>query len=175
MRFAVPLLVFLAVAGFLYVGLGLNPKEVPSPLIGKPMPAFSLSRLDAPEQTISDETIRGRVALVNVWASWCAACRDEHALLVRLAESGVVPIYGLNYKDTRQDGLRWLERLGNPYAVNAFDEKGRVGIDWGVYGVPETFVLDRQGIIRYKHIGPISEQDLEQRILPLIAELEAQP
>ena len=171
-RFLVPLGVFAVLAIFLAIGLQLRPSEVPSPLLDKPAPAFSLPELHAPDKHIGPADLRGQVWLFNVWASWCVSCRDEHPLLLQLARMGEVPIYGLNYKDTRQDAVRWLQQLGNPYAVSAFDEAGQVGIDYGVYGVPETYVIDREGIIRHKHIGPITEQVLRDEILPIVRKLK---
>lgn len=173
LRFLAPLLLFALLAGLLYVGLGLDPKIVPSPLIGKPMPAFSLPRLDDPAATISDSDLKGRVSILNVWATWCTSCRAEHETLLDFARTAKVAIYGLNYKDNRADAQRWLMQLGNPYVANAFDEDGRTGIDWGVYGAPETFIMDKHGIIRHKHIGPLTGPVLANEILPLIAKLEA--
>lgn len=171
-RFLAPLIIFIAVLGLLWVGLGLNPREVPSPLIGKPAPEFTLPGVNQPDRMLSRQSLLGSVYLLNVWASWCVSCREEHPLLVQLSRTHQVPIYGLNYKDTRADALRWLSVLGDPYEESAFDENGRVGFDWGVYGVPETFVIDRDGIIRHKHIGPVTRQDLEAEILPLIRQLQ---
>ena len=168
MRYLIPASLFLVLVVFLFIGLFLNPSEVPSPLIGKPMPVFSLPRLANPGMTITNSDMQGRPALVNVWATWCVACREEHPLLVSFSQSTDVPIYGLNYKDNRTSALRWLKDLGNPYVANLYDEDGRVAIDWGVYGAPETFVVDQQGIIRYKHIGPLTEQVLEKKIIPLL-------
>jgi cytochrome c biogenesis protein CcmG/thiol:disulfide interchange protein DsbE len=162
---------FLVLIAFLGVGLTLNPREVPSPLINKPAPPFQLPQLHEPDKTFSQKDMAGRVWMLNVWASWCASCRDEHPILVDLAKSGAVPIYGLNYKDKRTDGMAWLQRFGNPYVLSAFDAQGRTGIDYGVYGVPETYVIDKQGVIRYKQIGPVSPQVLKEKILPLIAKL----
>lgn len=173
-RFLLPLVIFLVVVGFLGVGLNLDPREVPSPLVGKPAPQFNLSRLDNPEKTISPKEMLGQVWLFNVWASWCGACRDEHPILVKLAKSGAVPVYGMNYKDTRQEALQWLEQGGNPYVASAMDMDGRVGIDYGVYGVPETYVIDRAGVIAYKQIGPITEEVLHDKILPLVKRLQTQ-
>ena len=172
LQFAIPLAVFVALAIFLAVGLTHDPREVPSPFIGRAAPAFKLERLHAPQSTFGPEEMRGKVWLLNVWASWCVSCRVEHPLLVDLARSNAVPIVGLDYKDKRDDGLRWLDRMGNPYALSAFDVDGRVGIDYGVYGVPETFVIDKQGVIRYKQIGPITPEALERTILPLVRRLE---
>ena len=171
LRFLLPLAVFVVLVGFLAVGLKLDPREVPSPLIGKPAPGFALTRLDDANQTIRRENMLGKVWMLNVWASWCAACRDEHPHLVAFARTKAVPIIGLNYKDTRKDGLGWLARWGDPYDASLFDADGRVGIDFGVYGVPETFVIDKQGVIRFKQIGPVTPAIIERRIVPLLKEL----
>ena len=172
LRFALPLGIFVVLAGFLFVGLGLNPREVPSPFIDKPAPAFQLSQLATPEQTFSPNQMQGQVWLLNVWASWCVACRIEHPLLVDLAKKRVVPIVGLNYKDKPDAALSWLGQLGNPYQLSATDTDGRVGIDYGVYGVPETFVIDKAGVIRFKQIGPITEDAWRNKILPLVQRLQ---
>ncbi len=172
-RYLLPLVIFLVLAGFLAVGLNKDPREVPSPLIGKPAPAFTLPRLDAPEQMLSTQDLRGQVWLLNVWASWCVACRQEHPLLVELARSGTVKVYGLNYKDKREDALGLLRKSGDPYVTSLSDTEGLVGIDFGVYGVPETFVIDKQGVIRFKQIGPITREALRDTLLPLLAQLEA--
>jgi cytochrome c biogenesis protein CcmG/thiol:disulfide interchange protein DsbE len=173
LRYLVPLAIFLVLAGFLFRGLSLDPKLVPSPLVGKPMPAFSLARLKDPAATISDADIRGKVSILNIWATWCVSCRAEHEVLLQLAQSNKANIYGLNYKDERAAALRWLQQLGDPYAANAYDVDGRVGIDWGVYGAPETFIIDRQGIIRHKHVGPLTVEILNEQILPLIDALQS--
>ena len=172
MRYAWPLGIFIALAIFLGLGLKLKPSEVPSPLIGKPAPIFSVPHLQAPDQIFASKEMLGKVWLLNVWASWCAACAQEHPLRVELAQEGSVPIYGLDYKDKREDWLMWLRERGNPYTATAFDADGRVGIDFGVYGVPETFVIDRQGVIRYKQIGPLTAEVLANTILPLVRELQ---
>jgi cytochrome c biogenesis protein CcmG, thiol:disulfide interchange protein DsbE len=172
-RYLLPLLVFIVLLGFLAVGLSLKPREVPSPLIDKPAPAFSLPMLATPDKQLSLQDLRGKVWLLNVWASWCVACRVEHPLLVELSGKGVVPIYGLNYKDKRDDALGWLARFGNPYVASLSDAEGLVGIDYGVYGVPETFVIDKGGMIRMKHIGPVTPEVLRDDILPLVKRLEA--
>jgi cytochrome c biogenesis protein CcmG/thiol:disulfide interchange protein DsbE len=172
-RFLLPLLVFVVLVGFLAVGGSLNPRDVPSPLIDKPAPAFSLPRLEDPAQRIAAQELRGQVWLLNVWASWCVACRVEHPLLVELAGQKLVPIYGLNYKDKRDDAIAWLGKFGNPYTASLVDADGLVGIDFGVYGVPETFVIDKQGVIRLKHIGPVTPEVLRDRILPLVRQLNA--
>lgn len=173
-RFLIPLVIFFVIVGFLFVGLKLDPREVPSPLIGKPAPNFSLPLLDDPEKTLSPNDMLGKVWLFNVWASWCGACRDEHHVLVAFSKSGVVPIYGMDYKDDRSDAQQWLRQHGNPYTASVMDVDGRVGIDYGVYGVPETYVIDKNGKIAYKHIGPISEEILQNKILPLVKGLQAQ-
>jgi cytochrome c biogenesis protein CcmG/thiol:disulfide interchange protein DsbE len=173
MRFGMPLAVFVLLVLLLGVGLGLNPREVPSPLIGKPAPAFRLPELHAPERTFSPQDLAGQVWILNVWASWCVACREEHPVLEALAKSRVVPIYGLNYKDRREDAIRWLKQFGDPYRLSVFDVEGRVGIDYGVYGVPETYVIDKRGVIRYKRIGPVTPEIVEKKLLPLIRELNA--
>ena len=172
-RYLLPLVVFVVLIGFFAAGLQLKPREVPSPLIGKPAPGFSLPVLDAPDKRFSGHELKGEVWLLNVWASWCAACLTEHHLLVELSKSGRIRMYGLNYKDKREDALAWLRRHGNPYAVSLSDTDGLVGIDFGVYGVPETFVIDRQGTIRLKHIGPITPEVLRDTILPMIDKLRS--
>jgi cytochrome c biogenesis protein CcmG/thiol:disulfide interchange protein DsbE len=174
-RYLVPLGIFLVLVAFLYRGLSLDPKLVPSPLVGKPMPAFTLTRLDDPNATISDTDIKGKVSILNIWATWCVSCRAEHETLLELAKTGKVDIYGLNYKDERAAAQQWLRQLGDPYVANAFDDTGRVGIDWGVYGAPETFIIDSQGIIRHKHVGPLTPDVVNEQILPLVAELQASP
>lgn len=173
-RFLIPLMIFFVIAGFLFVGLKLDPREVPSPLIGKPAPDFSLPLLDTPEKTLSPKDLLGKVWLFNVWASWCGACRDEHQVLVTFSKSGVVPIYGMDYKDSHLEAQQWLRQHGNPYAASVMDVDGRVGIDYGVYGVPETYVIDKQGNIAYKQIGPIDDEVLQNKILPLVKGLQAQ-
>ena len=173
-RFLVPLGVFAGLLVLFLVGLRLNPREIPSPLIDKPAPAFSLPRLNNPGQDFSPADMQGRVWLLNVWASWCVACREEHPLLVEASRTGALTIVGLNYKDEPADAERWLQTFGNPYALSAIDRDGRIGIDYGVYGVPETFLIDKTGVIRYKRIGPVSANDLESKILPLVQEYERQ-
>ncbi len=174
-RYLIPLIVFVVMAGFLAIGLKLDPREVPSPLIGKPAPAFDLPQLAAPDQRLAAKDLRGQVWLLNVWASWCVACRQEHPLLVELGKTGQVKLYGLNYKDRRDDALGWLNNFGNPYLKSMSDTDGLVGIDYGVYGVPETFVIDKQGVIRYKQIGPVTPESLRDTLLPLVAQLEQAP
>jgi cytochrome c biogenesis protein CcmG/thiol:disulfide interchange protein DsbE len=169
----IPLGIFLVLLAFLGIGLTLKPRELPSPLIGKPAPAFRLSTLGAPANSLSPQDMRGKVWVLNVWASWCVACREEHATLVAMSKLGVVPIYGLNYKDQRDDALGWLDRFGNPYVASLSDADGRVGIDYGVYGVPETFVIDKAGVVRRKFIGPVTEQEIRDEIVPLVARLNS--
>ena len=171
--FLVPLAAFFALAAMLAVGLKLDPREVPSPLIGKPAPKFALQRLDDAARTIRLDDMRGKVWVLNVWASWCVACREEHPLLVEFAKKRVVPLYGLNYKDKREDANAWLARFGNPYVASLFDDEGRVGIDFGVYGVPETFVIDQNGVIRMKHIGPLTPEVIATKLEPLLKKLDA--
>ena len=173
-RFLLPLAAFLVVVGFLAVGLTLNPRELPSPLVGKPAPAFSLPQLLDQEKVFSPNEMTGKVWLLNFWASWCGGCKEEHPVLLHLAKSGEVPIYGVDYKDTRDEALAWLRQHGNPYPLTAVDEAGRVGINYGVYGVPETYVIDKTGVIRYKQIGPLREDTLQAKILPLVRELQNQ-
>ena len=171
LRFIVPLAIFATLIVFLWRGLSLDPREVPSPLIDKPAPRFALARLDDASRSIARDDMLGKVWMLNVWASWCVACREEHPTLLELSKQRLVPIVGLNYKDTRPEGLGWLTQFGNPYDVSAFDQNGRVGIDFGVYGVPETFVIDKKGVIRLKHIGPLTPQVVKTRIEPLVKEL----
>ncbi|MGZ5031758.1 MAG: DsbE family thiol:disulfide interchange protein [Usitatibacter sp.] len=173
LKFGIPLLLFFLLVGFFAVGLTHDPHEVPSPLIDKPAPAFHLEQLHDAHLPFAPEDMKGKVWLLNVWASWCVSCRVEHPLLVEMSRSKVVPIVGLNYKDKREDGVQWLSKFGNPYDLSAFDFDGKVGIDYGVYGVPETFVIDKQGVIRYKQIGPITAEALEKTILPLVRKLNA--
>lgn len=170
-RYLWPLGIFLILVAFLGIGLTLNPREVPSPLVGKAAPAFELPRLHEPSKNFSPAEMKGRVWMLNVWASWCVSCRDEHPVLVELAKTKLVPLYGLNYKDPRDDALRWLKQFGDPYDMSVADIDGRIGIEYGVYGVPETYVIDKAGVIRYKHIGPINRESVQKTLLPLIAEL----
>ena len=170
-RFLLPLGIFASLVALLAAGLTLNPREVPSPLIGKPAPAFELPLLHQSGKSFSPREMQGKVWVLNVWASWCAACREEHPVLADFAKSGAAPLYGLNYKDKREDAIAWLGRYGDPYAASIVDVDGRVGIDYGVYGVPETYVIDKRGVIRYKRIGPVTPTILKEKIVPLIAEL----
>jgi len=167
----VPLALFAALAAVLGVGLTLNPREVPSAFIGKPAPVFTLAQLNEPARSFSVADMKGQVWVLNVWASWCAPCREEHPLLVALAREQSVPIVGLNYKDDPRNAQEWLLRLGDPYKVSVVDRDGRVGIDYGVYGVPETFVIDQAGIVRLKHIGPLTHEAWTRKLQPLLQEL----
>ena len=171
-RFLWPLAIFILLIGFLAVGLKLDPREVPSPLVGKPAPAFDLPILHQPEKRFVPGDMRGKVWLLNVWASWCVSCREEHPVLLELAKRSVIPILGLNYKDRGDDANAWLKQFGNPYDLSAVDADGRIGIDYGVYGVPETYLIDADGVIRYKQIGPVTTATLEQKILPLAMSLK---
>jgi cytochrome c biogenesis protein CcmG/thiol:disulfide interchange protein DsbE len=174
-RFLIPLGIFIVLVGFLAAGLQLDPREVPSPLIDKPAPPFTLKQLadpPDPQRLLSQKDMLGQVWVLNVWASWCVSCREEHPVLVELAKSKQVALYGLNYKDKPGDALAWLKQFGDPYALSIMDEDGRIGIDYGVYGVPETYVIDKQGVIRYKRIGPVNREVLDAKILPLVRKLQ---
>ena len=167
----VPLLLFLGLVVLFGIGLTLDPRKIPSPLIGKPVPVFDLPPVKGRDLGLSSANLKGEVSLVNVFASWCTACREEHPLFMELKQNRVVPIHGINYKDKPVDAERWLNELGDPYTRTGADINGRVGIDWGVYGVPETFVIDRDGRIAYKHIGALTPEVLRIKIIPLINEL----
>ena len=171
-RFLIPLGLFVVLVAFLAIGLTLNPREVPSPFIGKTAPAFVLPQLHQQDKSLARQDMLGQVWLLNVWASWCVSCREEHPVLVALQKSNVVPIYGLNYKDKRDDALAWLKQFGDPYTSSIVDADGRVGVDYGVYGVPETFVIDKSGVVRYKQIGPVTPEALKDKILPLVRQLQ---
>ncbi len=173
-RYLLPLGIFLVLAAFLAVGLKLDPREVPSPFIGKPAPNIDLPRLYSDNERVTSEQLKGKVWMLNVWASWCVACRSEHVLLLEFASGSDIPLIGLNYKDAEADAKRWLTELGNPYSTIAVDRDGDTGIEWGVYGVPETFVMDRKGIVRYKQIGPVNGAAMRETILPLIETLKAE-
>lgn len=171
-RFLLPLGLFAVLVAFLGIGLTLNPREVPSPLIDKPVPAFKLAQLAQPGLEFTQKDMLGQVWLLNVWASWCVSCREEHPVLMELSGKRVVPLIGLNYKDKSPEAKAWLKQFGDPYVLSVTDLDGRVGIDFGVYGVPETFVIDRAGVIRYKQIGPVTPEALEKKILPLVRQLQ---
>ena len=168
---ALPLVAFVGFLVFLGAGLGRDVAKVPSPFIGKPAPAFTVPDVANAARQVSAADFKGQVWLLNVWASWCVACRQEHPLLVEFARQKMVPMYGLNYKDKRADGLGWLAQFGNQYDASLFDNDGRVGIDFGVYGVPETFIMDKQGVVRMKHIGPLTPEVIESKIVPLVRQL----
>jgi cytochrome c biogenesis protein CcmG/thiol:disulfide interchange protein DsbE len=171
LKLAWTIMAFALLVALLAVGLRLDPRTVPSPLIGKPAPAIELPLLAAPDKTFSLKDMAGQVWIMNVWASWCPPCLVEHPVITKIAESKIAPVIGLNYKDTREDALPWLKRNGDPFRLSVFDASGRIGIDYGVYGVPETYVIDRQGVIRYKHIGPVTPEVAEKKIAPLVKEL----
>ena len=168
----IPLGIFVVLVVFLAIGLTRDPHEIPSPLIGKPAPMFNAPLLQTPEQQFSAKDMLGQVWLLNTWASWCVACRQEHPILVEFAKTKTLPIVGLDYKDQNPEGLKWLARFGNPYDQAITDKDGRIGIDFGVYGVPESFLIDKAGVIRYKQIGPVTEEALRDKIVPLIRELQ---
>lgn len=171
-RFLLPLAVFIVLVGFLAVGLTLKPSDVPSPLINNPAPDFALPKLAAPDETFSPQAMKGKVWLLNVWASWCPPCLEEHPVITDLATTHALSIVGLNHKDAPQDAMTWLKRNGNAYETTVSDEQGLVGIDYGVYGVPETYVIDKAGVIRYKHTGAVSYSEARDTILPLVRELQ---
>jgi len=168
LRYLVPLFVFVGLVILFLFGLQNDPSLVPSPFIDKPVPAFELPTLADPAISFSSDSMKGEVALLNIWATWCIPCRDEHPLLIDLANKSDVRIYGLNYKDVREDAIIWLDQLGDPYDQVFFDNEGKTGIELGVYGVPETFILDREGIVRYKHVGPVTQAIMTETILPII-------
>ena len=170
-RYLSPALLFAALIGVLALGMGRDPRLVPSPLIGKMLPAFELVQLRDSTQRISDKDLRGRVSLLNVWATWCVSCRQEHEMLMQIARETDTPIFGLNYKDTRDNAVRWLNQLGNPYVITAFDHDGKVALDLGVYGAPETYVIDRHGAIAHKHIGQLTKSVWNDTLLPIIRAL----
>ncbi|NEV64567.1 DsbE family thiol:disulfide interchange protein [Thiorhodococcus minor] len=170
----VPLALFIALVALLAFGLGNDPRKVPSPLVGKPVPVFSLPELTDPGRSVSDTDLKGTISLVNVWASWCGSCRAEHQALMALSEIPDFQVVGLNWKDDAENATQVLRLTGNPYDMNGYDPDNSVGIHWGVYGAPETFVVDRKGIIRYKHIGPIDRTVWEETLQPLVAELQAE-
>ncbi len=173
-RYLIPLAIFLVIVLFLAKGLKIDPKKVPSPLIGKPAPHFELPTLYDPAEKITPEKLRGKVWLLNVFASWCVSCRAEHQVVSRFVQMGLAPVYGLNYKDEAEDAKAWLRELGNPYEAVIVDRDGSAGIDWGVYGVPETFIIDKKGIIRDKVIGPVTDEIVKERLVPLITKLNGE-
>jgi cytochrome c biogenesis protein CcmG/thiol:disulfide interchange protein DsbE len=173
-HYLVPLVLFVVVGVFLAVGLTRDPERVPSPLVGKPVPAFNLPRLAPEAGSIGPQQLRGEVYLLNVWATWCGGCRAEHPVLMEAARREGIRVLGLDYKDERAAARRWLQQRGDPYFASAFDGDGRVGIDLGVYGVPETYVIDARGIIRFKHTGALTRADLNDTIEPLVRRLQEQ-
>ncbi len=168
LRFLVPAVLFAVLLPLLIFGLSRDPSVVPSPYLGKPAPPMDLPNLEDPEQRVTSADYAGQFTLVNVWATWCVGCRHEHGFLVALSERGEVPIYGLNWRDERPAALDWLRRLGDPYAATGFDPDGSAGIDWGVYGAPETFLIGSNGHVLQKHAGPLDEAIWQQKFAPLI-------
>ena len=173
-RFVIPLILFVVLIVFLAIGLGRDPHLVPSALIGKPAPDFALPELRESTKIISPKQMRGKVWLLNVWGSWCPACREEHPFLLEIARSGSVPIYGLDWKDKREDALAVLSELGDPYVLNISDFEGRAAIDYGITGAPETYLIDKNGIIRYKEVGQLNPEIMQKKILPMVQELNAE-
>ncbi|MFP4560934.1 MAG: DsbE family thiol:disulfide interchange protein [Thiohalorhabdus sp.] len=175
LRYLIPLVLFVVLVIFLGIGLTMDPERVPSPLVGKEVPDLTLASVGDPDRAVSTEELKGQVYLLNVWASWCVACRQEHPVLMEASRDHPnLAIIGFDYKDERPDAQRWLEQRGDPYDVSLYDPEGEAGIDLGVYGVPETFVVDREGIIRHKHIGPMTRQDFRTTILPMVQELRGE-
>jgi cytochrome c biogenesis protein CcmG/thiol:disulfide interchange protein DsbE len=166
-----PLVLFIALVGFLLIGLHRDPHEVPSPLINKPAPDFKLTQLREPNKAFSPQEMRGKVWVLNFWGTWCVACREEHPLLLEYSKTGAVPIFGVDYKDERAAAMRMLDEEGDPYALTVFDPDGRVSIDYGVYGAPESYLIDRNGVIRFKQIGPITQDVWQKEILPRAKQL----
>jgi cytochrome c biogenesis protein CcmG/thiol:disulfide interchange protein DsbE len=171
-RFLVPLILVAVMIPVFIIGLSKDPTEVPSPLINKQAPSFELPTLEEPGRTVGSADFKGQIALLNVWATWCGGCRQEHGYLMKLASETDIPIYGLNWRDRRAPALAWLQQLGDPYVASAYDEDGRVGIDWGVYGAPETFLIGKDGVVLYKHISPMTEEVWRKDFLPKIIAAE---
>jgi cytochrome c biogenesis protein CcmG/thiol:disulfide interchange protein DsbE len=172
-KFLWPLIVFVLLVGVFVIGLTKDPSRIPSPLLGNPAPEYALPSLQNPGVEVGSADFQGKMALVNIWATWCPGCRQEHGFLMELAAEDILPIYGLNWRDNRPDALQWLQTLGNPYVTSAFDVDGRVGIDWGAYGAPETFLVDSNGMVVHKHIAPLTREIWERDFMPLIRQLEA--
>lgn len=171
-KFLLPLIAFVILVGIFVVGLTKDPSRIPSPLVDNPAPEFSLPSLQDPNEMVGSATYANEMALVNIWATWCPGCRQEHGFLLELAQEDIVPIFGLNWRDNRPDALQWLQVLGDPYVASAFDVDGSVGIDWGAYGAPETFLIDENGIVIHKHIAPLTREIWERDFMPLIREQE---
>jgi len=174
LKYLTPLALFVVMAIFLALGLNLNPRDIPSPLINQPAPDFSLPVLGQPGRILKKQDLKGSVWILNVWASWCGSCRQEHPIFNQLANKKLVTLIGLNYKDEADAAKQWLGQLGNPYDVSIMDQEGRTGIDYGVYGVPETFIIDKKGIVRHKHTGPVDVNDMQNILIPLIQQLKAE-
>jgi cytochrome c biogenesis protein CcmG/thiol:disulfide interchange protein DsbE len=171
-KFLLPLLAFAALVGIFVVGLTKDPSRIPSPLLAHPAPEFAIPSLQDPAVLVGSANYANQMALVNIWATWCPGCRQEHGFLLELAQAGTIPIFGLNWRDNRTEAMRWLQTLGNPYIATAYDVDGRVGIDWGAYGAPETFLVDKSGIVIYKHIAPLNREIWERDFVPRIREAE---
>lgn len=171
-KFLLPLVAFVLLVAIFIVGLTMDPSRIPSPLLENPAPVFSLPSLQDSSIKVGSADYANQMALVNIWATWCPGCRQEHGFLVELANAGTIPIFGLNWRDNRPDALQWLQTLGNPYIASGFDVDGRVGIDWGAYGAPETFLVDQNGIVIHKHIAPLDREIWEREFVPLIRERE---
>ena len=169
-----PLVLFVGIIVLLWLGVGRDPHIIPSPLISKPMPVFTAKRLFYPLTTITNEDLEGKVAIVHVFGSWCMACRAEQPVMMRVAETHTLPIYGIDYKDTHQAGQEFLQEYGNPYKAIVFDHKGNIAINFGVYGTPELFIIDKHGVIRFKHIGVLTWHEWKNKLLPIIKHLQAQ-
>jgi cytochrome c biogenesis protein CcmG/thiol:disulfide interchange protein DsbE len=167
-RYLVPIIAVALLIPFLMIGLSKDPSELPSPFVGKAAPEFDLPSLRNPAQRVGNTSYEGQTTLVNIWATWCVGCRQEHDFLLRLARRGEIPIYGINWRDNRVEALRWLEELGDPYVDSGFDSDGRVGIDWGAYGAPETFLISAEGVVLYKHLGPLNESLWQSIFVPLL-------
>ncbi len=173
-KYLAPLVLFIVMAIFLALGLNLNPRDIPSPLINQAAPDFSLPVLGQTGRVLTKDALIGDVWIFNVWASWCGSCRIEHPIFNQLAKKKLVTLVGLNYKDEPEAAKQWLAQLGNPYDISVMDQEGRTGIDYGVYGVPETFIIDKKGIVRYKHTGPVEVYDMQNTLIPLIKQLQAE-
>jgi cytochrome c biogenesis protein CcmG/thiol:disulfide interchange protein DsbE len=171
-KFLLPLSVGLVLIAMFFFGLQQDPSRIPSPLLEKPAPQFSLQSLQDPTVMVGSANYANQMVLVNIWATWCPGCRQEHGFLLELANEGAIPIFGLNWRDNRPDALQWLQALGDPYVASAYDVDGRVGIDWGAYGAPETFLVDKNGIVIYKHIAPLTREIWERDFVPLIEQTE---